>query len=435
MTQVLVLAGSLLAGLAVAAFFAIAEAAFFALSTPDDSVPGTSSVGPSRVERLLARPRRLQHAVALGHLLAVVWTGASAWIALRALSDEPVSLVGWIATALVTGTVVLVGAELAPRALATERPGQWARRASGPLAVWLWALTPITVAITALVDALERGVGPAPGIEPLAPEDVRSMVAETSARADLDLDERRMITSIFGFGDTTVREVMTPRPDVVAIDTSTPWEEMVETVRASEHSRVPVYRESLDEIAGILYAKDLLPIVQGLAEPVEIETLVREAVFVPEGKKIDSLLREFQRDRFHLAVVVDEYGGVAGIVTLEDVLEEFVGEIQDEYDREAPMVEPLADGSLRIDARLDADDFNEMTGSELETEGVDTIGGIVARELGRIATGGETVETGGWRFRVEGVEEKRILKVRADRVLESDEEGEAEESPGREGSP
>lgn len=419
MIDLLPLVAGAAVGLAGAAFFAAAEGALFALSAPSDAAFGESDRSASaRLARLLRRPGRLQHGIALGHLLAVVWTAALGWeIARRLFGGDP-GPVGWAGAWLATGFVVLVVAEMAPKALAVERPGAWARRAGPVLEAWNRILFPVTAPIAALSRAIDRIVGPPAAGEALTSQEVRSLVAETSARTDLDIAERRMITSIFAFGDTTVREVMTPRPDLVAIEASTPWKEAAETIRAAEHSRVPVYRESLDEVVGVLYAKDLLPIVHGLVAPRPVVEMVRPPTFVPEAKKIDEALREFQRDRVHLAVVVDEYGGTAGIVTLEDVLEELVGEIQDEYDREEPMVVPLSDGSLRIDAGLDVDDFNELTGSGLEAEGVDTIGGIVAKELGRVARGGEVAEIDGWRFVVEGIEGKRIVRLRASRLPE-----------------
>ncbi|MBW3660086.1 MAG: hemolysin family protein [Gemmatimonadetes bacterium] len=415
MSLALGLAAAAGAGLAAAAFFAACESAFFALSTPaGEAFAGAERPARGRVERLLARPDRLRHGIALGHLLAVVWTGAvagygSVWLMERGA--------GWpSATGVVAATAfaVLVIGEMAPRALAADRPGAWAARCASGLSAWQALLSPVIVALAAFSRAWDRAVGPGPTAEPMTSEDVRSIVAETTARTDLELGARRMITSIFSFGGTTVREVMTPRPDVVSVEVSTSWEETVRAVRSAEHSRVPVHRESLDDVVGILYAKDLLAVVHGHAGPPDdLESLLREATFIPEAKKIDDLLRAFQRDRIHLAVVVDEYGGTAGIVTLEDVLEELVGEIQDEYDREEPLVEPLADGGLRLDGRLDADDFNELVGTRIDAEGVETIGGVVARELGRIAEGGESVTVEGWTFVVEGVEGKRIVKVRA----------------------
>lgn len=424
MTSVLASIAIGAAGLLAAAFFAACESAFFALVTPREEDYSSSDHAPAgRVRRLVSRPDRLRHGIALGHLTAVVWTAAVAGYGSAWLLDGGH---GWVAAAALwaaTAFAILVVGEMGPRALAADRPAAWATRCAPALAAWQVLVSPAVVVLGAMGRAWDRMVGPGPRVEPLTSEDVRSIVAETTARTDLELGARRMITSIFSFGDTTVREVMTPRPDVLAVEVDTAWEDAVGTVQAAEHSRVPVYRESLDDVVGILYAKDLLAVAHGhAAAPEGLRPLLREATFVPEAKKIDDLLRAFQRDRIHLAVVVDEYGGTAGIVTLEDVLEELVGEIQDEYDREEPLVEPLPDGSLRIDGRLDADDFNELTGARIEAEGVETIGGVVARELGQIAEGGESVTVEGWSFLVEEVDGKRIAKVRAEPPPEAREE-------------
>ena len=235
-----------------------------------------------------------------------------------------------------------------------------------------------------------------------------------------------MISSIFAFGETTVREVMTPRTDIVAIEASTPWESVIAYARESERSRIPVYEETLDAILGVVYAKDLLAIAHGAAEaPARLTDILVEATFVPEAKKIDDLLREFQRGNIHMAVVIDEYGGTAGIVTLEDILEELVGEIQDEYDIEEPLVVPLEDGVLRLDGRLDADDFNDLTGGDIEADEVETVGGLVARELARVAAVGDTVAIGDWEFEVEAVEGKRIVRLLAWPREETGKEGKA----------
>ncbi len=408
-----VLASGILLGLAAAAFFAASESALFALVGSGEERSGVEPDGRGPgVGRLVARADRLQHAIALGHLLAVVWVSGLAWIAVEQATGG-VGAVSWIAVPLATTLVVLVLGELVPKSVGLERPELWIGAAATVLRAWDVLLAPVTVPLRALGGAYDRALGPGAAVDPISADEVRAIVAESSESADLDVDERRMIRSIFAFGDTTVREVMTPRPDIVAIEADTPWPEVLEQVREAEHSRVPVYAGSLDEVVGVLYAKDLLAHAHGLAEPPQdLRGMSWEVSFVPEGKKIDDLLREFQRREIHLAVVVDEYGGTAGIVTLEDILEELVGEIQDEYDHEAPLVEPLAEGALRIDGRLDADDFNELTGADLEGEEVETIGGLVARELGRVATGGETVDVGDWRFTVESVDGKRIVKLR-----------------------
>jgi CBS domain containing-hemolysin-like protein len=401
------------AGLVVAGFFAASEGAFFQLATPTGRGDGAErQPGSSRTARLLERPDRLQAALELGHLLGVVWVAALAWVLARwSLARVPDS-VAFAASILVSGFVVVVVGELAPKALGMQRAASWTTRVSPLIAAWRWLLTPVIAVAAALGRATERVVPPAAQTAPPASDDLRTLVAETTERSELELGERQMITSIFAFGETTVREVMTPRTDIVALDISAAWDEVMATVRESERSRVPVYEESLDSIVGLVYAKDLLAIAHGLAQPPErLAEILWDAAFVPEAKKIDDLLRQFQQQEIHMAVVVDEYGGTAGIVTLEDILEELVGEIQDEYDVEEPLVVPLEDDVLRIDGRLDADDFNDFTGSAIEADDVETMGGLVARELARVAEVGDTVEMGDWAFEVEAVEGKRITRL------------------------
>lgn len=419
MTLAAALAAGILAGLAGAAFFAACEGAFYAMGPPEDS-----NGSPPPAARLLAQPDRLQHGLALGHLLALVWTAALAWEVASAWAGPRPGWVTWGVTVVAASFGMMVGGELVPKALAAEHPAAWVRRSAPWVRLWLAALTPIVAAVGAMTRAVERRVGAGPAAEPLSTEDVRSMVAETTARSGMASSQREMITSIFAFGETTVREVMTPRPDVFAVEASTPWDEVIGSVREAAHSRVPIFEGSLDRIVGVLYAKDLLPVMHGRnAPPGRWADLARAPTFVPEGHRIDDLLRQFQRERTHLAIVADEYGGMAGIVTLEDILEELVGEIQDEYDREAPRVVRRSDGSLRLDGRLDADDFNELTGSAIEVEDVETIGGIVARLLGRVPRPGEAVDLGGWRFTVESVEERRVGWVGAARTPEFTDDG------------
>jgi putative hemolysin len=343
----------------------------------------------------------------------VIWVSALAWILARAFLEGFPAPVAWTLVILGIAFVVVVVAELAPKALGMHRGAAWASRVSRVMLAWRTLLTPVIATAAAIGRVAERvlPLEPQPSLDS---EDIRTMVAETTERSELESGEREMITSIFGFGETTVREVMTPRTDLVAVEASTPLNEIVASVRESERSRVPVYEETLDAIIGVVYAKDLLAIAHGLAEPpVRLKELLWDATFVPEGKKIDDLLRQFQLEQIHMAVVVDEYGGTAGIVTLEDILEELVGEIQDEYDVEEPLVVPLEDGVLRLDGRLDADDFNDFTGSAIGAEDVETIGGLVARELARVARSGDTVEIGDWVFEVEVVERTRITRLLA----------------------
>jgi CBS domain containing-hemolysin-like protein len=410
---VLPVVAGIAAGLAWTAFFAACEGALFQLSMPGSRDAVDRSSG-SRVARLLERPERLQSALELGHLAGVIWVAALTWALVQRASGVASGPLAAAVAILLTGFVVVVAGELAPKALGMERAAPWAARTAPVVRAWCALLGPVTGLAAAISRLAERLVPAIAQPGPVASDALRTMVAETTESAELEVGEREMISSIFAFGETTVREVMTPRTDVVAIDVSAPWRTVMDTVRESERSRVPVYEQSLDRILGVLYAKDLLAIAHGLAEPPSrLTDILWEATFVPEAKKIDDLLRQFQGEQIHMAVVVDEYGGTAGIVTLEDILEELVGEIQDEYDAEEPLVVPLEDGVLRLDGRLDTDDFNDLTGSSIEIEDVETIGGIVARELARVAVDGDTVEIGDWIFEVESTEGKRIVRLLA----------------------
>lgn len=226
--------------------------------------------------------------------------------------------------------------------------------------------------------------------------------------------ERQMIYSIFQLGETLVREIMVPRIDMLALDVNTPLPEAVDAFLTSGHSRVPVFAESVDKTLGVLYAKDLLRVWREGSQIDSLHPLLRPAYFVPEAKKVDALLAEMQSQRIHIAIVVDEYGGVAGLVTLEDIVEEIVGEIRDEYDQaeEAPY-QLLKTGEYIFLGRVDLDDFNEIMGSDLRKDEAETIGGLIYSKLGRVPVVGEKVQNDGLVLTVEQVSGRRIRKVRA----------------------
>lgn len=220
----------------------------------------------------------------------------------------------------------------------------------------------------------------------------------------------RLMHSIVEFGVKKVREVMVPRIDVFALDIHTPTDEIMERVSDAGHSRVPVYDGSIDRISGILYVKDLLRSPAG-ANDAELERLLRDAYFVPEGKKIDDLLREFQLEKKHMAVVVDEYGGTSGIVTLEDILEEIVGEIHDEYDTEQPLVRETEKNEYAVAGRMNLNDLNDSLRLDLPSDEVDTLGGFLYNLVGRVPEEGETVEYDGVHFRIVRLDGQRIAEV------------------------
>ena len=228
-----------------------------------------------------------------------------------------------------------------------------------------------------------------------------------------------MIYSIFHFSETMTKEIMVPRMDVLALDVNTTIREARQEFINAGHSRVPVYDDTVDNVIGLLYAKDLLAVVDGDDTIANQRSLIRPAYFVPEAKKVDELLTEMQSRGVHMALVVDEYGGVAGVVTLEDIVEEIVGEIRDEYDQgEVQLYEELPEGGYLIQGRATIDEFNEITGLNLSDEYADTLGGYIYGQLGRVPQPGEMVRNDNFDFTVEEVVARRILKVKVQKVPE-----------------
>jgi CBS domain containing-hemolysin-like protein len=228
-------------------------------------------------------------------------------------------------------------------------------------------------------------------------------------------DERELISSIIEFGDTIVREVMMPRTDMVTLAASASTDEAVDLVLEAGRSRVPLTGENVDDIVGVLYARDLLELYDQHSPPRSCGEIAHEAYFVPETKPIADLLREMQAKQRHLAVVVDEFGGTAGLVTIEDLLEEIVGEIVDEYDTEEPMVVPIEEGALLVDARLDVDDLASALGTEFPDEDWDTVGGLILGLAGRVPNPGESFEYDEIILTAEEVQGRRVAKVRVAR--------------------
>ncbi|MCK9246962.1 MAG: hemolysin family protein [Anaerolineaceae bacterium] len=256
-------------------------------------------------------------------------------------------------------------------------------------------------------------------------ESLRDWVEQEQPESTLDQGERMMIYSIFHFGETMTKEIMIPRMDVLAMDVDTTIREARQEFITAGHSRVPVYDDTIDNVIGLLYAKDLLAVVDGDDTIANQRHLIRPAYFVPEAKKVDELLTEMQSRGVHMALVVDEYGGVAGVVTLEDIVEEIVGEIRDEYDQgEVNLYEELPDGGYLIQGRATIDEFNEITGLSLPDEYADTLGGFIYGEMGRVPQPGEMITYGKFEFTVEEVAARRILRVKVQRAhhLEEKEE-------------
>lgn len=248
-------------------------------------------------------------------------------------------------------------------------------------------------------------------------DELRTWVEEGQPQGGLEKDERRMIYSIFQFSETLIREIMVPRIDVLALDVNSSIDESIQAAVSSGHSRFPVYENTVDNIIGVLHVKDLLRLRNDKNALISMREVMRPAYFVPESKKVDELLAEMQSSRVHMAVVVDEYGGVAGLVTLEDIVEEIVGEIRDEYDQAEEMLfQQINENEYVFLGKIDLDEFNEVMGSRLEKEQAETLGGFIYSEIGRVPAGGELIKTDGLLLTVEQVLGRRIRKVRAQRL-------------------
>jgi CBS domain containing-hemolysin-like protein len=315
---------------------------------------------------------------------------------------------------------VLVGAS--PRSVGRAHAGTVLRLAAPIVRFVRVLLGPLANALVALGNRVTPGRIRFAGVS--SEEQLLSMVDEATELEVLDQADRELIHSIFEFSDTLVREVMVPRTDMVTIEQTARLPQAMALFLKAGYSRIPVVEREADDIAGVLYLRDLAKV--GFERPLDAETLTvadlaRPAVFVPESKKADALLRQMQLESNHLAMVVDEYGGIAGLVTMEDLIEELVGDISDEYDREAAQVEELGEGRFRINARLPVDELGELFGLDLEDEDVDSAGGLLAKELGRLPQTGDRASVSGLVLEAERTEGRRkriaTILVEADQAL------------------
>jgi CBS domain containing-hemolysin-like protein len=294
----------------------------------------------------------------------------------------------------------------------------------------VWFLGRLLAAPTTALIGLANWLLPGKGLKqgPFVSEaDLRSMAEVGHEEGSIEREEKELIHSIFEFGDTIVREVMVPRPDVEAIESDKTLRDVQDLVLEHGYSRIPVYADDLDEVVGVVYAKDVLKALHQGRSDMPLADIVREAHFVPESKKVADLLREMQQEKFHIALVTDEYGSVSGLITLEDLLEELVGEITDEYDVEEPELEEVAAGVYRVDGKLAIDEVNEVLDTELPDEEWDTVGGLMLGLMGSIPDEGQEVRFQNLRFKAEKVNGRRIVKILITREEPEDDEAQAEE--------
>lgn len=369
------------------------------------------------LKEYLVHPRRFQvtmgtlslaltllGSLSFARVLGAVWTGSFDWkfLGIFVLSN----LLIWNLGGLVF------------KKLAGDMAVAYTRLVGSIVYPLTWLLRPWSTLMLALMDKVDDTLWMSEVQSHLSAGEIRSLLTNEGEDGTLDDDEREMIQSIFSFHDTAVREIMIPRIDMVALDSDSSATEILAAAIASGHSRIPVYQGSVDKVTGILYAKDLLKMVhEGTIENGEgaMTSHIRPAYFIPESKKIDEVLDEFRNQRIHMAVVIDEYGGTAGLVTLEDVIEEIVGEIEDEFDAEENLLQWVDESTVRLDPKIDLEEVQELLGIDLtEAEGADTsetLGGLIYEAAGNVPAKGDQVELAGFFVTVEAVEDQRIMRI------------------------
>lgn len=390
-------------------FLSLAEMAFSRMNRVRAmSLADEGRKGAAKLVRMLEHPERTINSLLL---LALVSQLSSAYL-LGILLDRQLGAIGIVIGLVVQLVLFFVVAEVVPKTYAIQHTDRAALRTAG----FLTAVTyfPPLHWLTRGLIGLANVVIPGKGLKEgpfVTEEDLRTMADVAAEEESIELEERELIHSIFEFGDTVVREVMLPRPDMVAIEADAPVEEGIRTAIDAGFSRIPAYEESTDNIVGLVFLKDLVARAHRGAGAESVRASLRPAVFVPEGKRVAELLREMQKKNFHMAIVVDEHGDTAGLVTMEDVLEEIVGEITDEYDVEAPDLERLADGGFRVPGKTSIDELNEAAGAKFPDDDWETVGGLIAHLLGRVPADGERAHCEGYDFVVERMVGQRIMSV------------------------
>lgn len=365
--------------------------------------------GAAALVRIVEDPAPFLNIVLLLTLLChITATVLATVLAIRIANDA-----GEAIAIVVMTLLIFVFGEVVPKTYTVQRTDRAALFMARPV-LWLGRilrpLGKVLIGISNAMMVLLPGHGLPKG--PFVTEDeIRHMVDVAEEEQEIEEDERELIHSVFEFGDTVVREVMVPRPDMICLPADTGFNLALKTIVDAGYSRIPLYEGDTDNIVGLLYAKDLLKRVHESKNDTKVSTLGRAPTFIPEQKKVSELLREMQTQHVHMAIVVDEYGGTAGLVTIEDLIEEIVGEIVDEYDKEEPLVEPIDEVTIRVDAKMAIDEVNELLGVDLPHEEWDTVGGLVFGLSGRVPIVGEKVRFDSIEFRTERVTGRRIQKV------------------------
>lgn len=408
-------------------FFVGAEIAFVSVRrTRLDELAEAGDRRAKRAQKLMRDPGRFLAVIQVAITFLGALASAVAAVSIVTVVAEPLRAIApladyadTVALLLVTfivSVVSIVLGELIPKGFALANPDRIALAVSGPITLFAKIVSPLVAVLVLLTKIISKPFGIDPTRTPeLSAAEIRLIVEQGSQQGVLEAEEEQMISAVMSLSDSKLHEVMVPRIDIVAIDQEASFDDAVTLVLTEGHSRTPLYKESVDHIVGILYAKDLLRIIAAGGPRPRLRDFMRPALFVPESQAVDDLLNELQRRRVHMAIVLDEYGGTAGLVTIEDLLEEIVGEIQDEFDEEEPMKVMVRDGEVILDGRADIDELGELVDPPLELEDdeeYDTVGGFVYHRIGRVPVVGDTVAVDPFKITVIKVIGRRVGKVR-----------------------
>jgi CBS domain containing-hemolysin-like protein len=402
----LILVGMALVFLSFVALLTAAEAAFNFLPRHEAEQAIVKSRGNS-LRSILAQP--------IAHIRALrfwrVWFEMAAAVAVAVVMHSLLDNV-WLAGLAATGIMAVIGFVLvgvSPRQLGRAHSGGVVRFSAPLIRFLCWILGPIPGWLVAIGSVVAPGA-PSGDDAFFSEEEFRELVDRATESDMIEDSEAELIQSVFDFGDTLVRSVMVPRTDIVSIESGSSLEQAMALFLRSGYSRIPVIGENADQIRGILYLKDVAAALHRPEQPLvrqDVDAIAREARFVPESKPVSDLLSELQQESTHVAVVIDEYGGTAGLVTLEDLIEEIVGEIVDEYDSTGAEVTDLGDGTYRVSSRMSIDDLGELFDIDLDDDEVDTVGGLLAKALGKVPIAGSEAAVGGISLKADRLEGRR----------------------------
>lgn len=396
--------------LMMSAFFSASETALMTLSKirvrhlVEEKVKGAD-----RIQKLLDNPSKLLGAILVGN--NVVNIGASALMTSIFIVNFGEAGVG-IATAVMT-VVVLIFGEITPKTLAAQNSEKLAFRVSRPISIIVYILTPIIAILSVVTNAVIKLLGGKSSDKQISitEDELKTIVNVSHEEGVLEKEEQQMIHNVFEFGDTKAKDVMTPRTDMVSIDISAKYQEVLDVFYSEQFSRVPVHEESFDNIVGLITLKDF--VFQGKDSPdFKLSELMRKPFFTYEYKMTADLLADMRLARTQMAIVLDEYGGTAGIVTIEDLIEEIVGDIEDEFDEAEKEIEVIKEDEYVVDGAARIEDINELLGIHLESDHVDTIGGYVTTLFGTLPSANDVIEDGAIKFVIEHVEKNRIERIR-----------------------